>query len=122
MVDVRTLATMRAAVAAYLLDAVEIGTVTVSHDRYGHETEMFTGAASPAQLRDPSASEQRQIEPLRDAGYLGTETLILTVPHGTALASHVRTADGAIWRVVQVATPRALATHHEAVITREVPR
>lgn len=122
MLDALTLATMRQTVQAFMADLVTIGNVASTKDRYGATAaSVFTGTATNGQLRQPTASESRLLEPLRSQGHLGTETLQLDLPYGTVINStnQVKTADNRIWRVVIVNTIPAYAVLVTATITLE---
>jgi head-tail adaptor len=121
-VDPKMLVTMRAAVRCYMLDAVTIGTISTTHDRYGASTESFSASETLlAQLRQPRATETQLLDELRHQGALTTETLVVALPFGTSLtsATRIRTADDRLWRVVHVKPDPALAAHTECVITLE---
>jgi hypothetical protein len=123
VVDALTLATARAVVQTAMLDTITLGSVTSTLDRYGTITEVFVaGASVAAQLRSPSVAEQRLVEDFRNSGILGTETIAITVPHGTALGERVRTSDSRVWRVVWTGVTPGLSVQVDALITLEVMR
>lgn len=124
--DPKTLATMRAAVQAYMLDTAGIYTVTRTRDRYGAASETYTpvSAAIACQTRQPNASETKYIDAQRDQGILGTETMAIVFPHGTPLTDQhrLKTSDNRYWRVLRVNLTPTLAAAVEAVITLDTMR
>lgn len=118
--DPKTLATMRSIQTAYMADTVQIGTVGTTKDRYGSESETFVLATTvKGQLSQPTASEARLLEPLRNQGILGEETQKLTLPYGSTLTTNhlIKTADGRTWQVIKADTTPAQAVQVEAFIT-----
>lgn len=123
--DAKTLSIIRDIQVSYMPDTVTIHTATITRDRYGKETQSLSaGTSSRAQLSQPTATDNKLLEPQRLQGHLGSETLKIILPHGTTLTSDhkVKTADLRVWRVVKVDTVSAHAVQVEGFITIETVR